>query len=144
MNVRAASTTRRESVPASRCFMPGTTPLAALPLLKHLRNRGVVAMKFDRTVPGMRCREATFLGQPWKLPAGILKLAAVSGAPILPVFTRRLGFLEYEFVTCEPFNVSRRADDDELDAAAQRLASLLENFVRHNPGHWFRFSHEPG
>ncbi|MBW2454821.1 MAG: lysophospholipid acyltransferase family protein [Deltaproteobacteria bacterium] len=119
----------------------GEDPLAALPLLSHLRRRkGVVAMKIDRTVPGMRSRSVRFLDGPWQIPEGILTLAAVSGAPIMPVFTRRLGFLEYEFVTAPPLSVPRKPTADELDASAQHLATLLEQFARANPHHWFRFS----
>ncbi len=119
----------------------GHDPLAALPLLRHLRvKKGIVAMKFDRTVPGMRVRHVQFLGEPWQVPSGIFQLAALSGAPILPVFTRRLGFLRYEYVTSPPIFVSRRPSEAELDAAAQRLASLLEQFARDNPDQWFRFS----
>jgi lauroyl/myristoyl acyltransferase len=119
----------------------GSDPLAALPLLTHLRRKkGVVAMKIDRTVPGMRCRSVRFLDGPWKIPEGIFTLAATSGAPILPVFTRRLGFMEYEFVTAPPLSISRRPSDAELDEAAQRLATLLEQFARANPHQWFRFS----
>lgn len=118
----------------------GHDPLAALPLLNHLRKKnGIVAMKFDRTVPGMRCRNVTFLGDPWQVPAGILQLAALSGAPILPVFTRRLGFLHYEYITAPPLRIPRRPSEAELDAAAQRLATLLEEFARDNPEQWFRF-----
>jgi lauroyl/myristoyl acyltransferase len=124
-----------------RVVHAGHDPLAALPLLRHLRvDKGVVAMKFDRTAPGMRTRTATFLGEPWQVPEGIFRLAALSGAPILPCFTRRLGFLEYEFVTKEPFHVPRKASDEELDEAAQHLASLLERFARKNPDQWFKFS----
>ena len=124
-----------------RIVHAGDDPLSALPLLRHLRQRkGAVAMKFDRTAPGMRARSVRFLGEPWQIPQGIFTLAAVSGAPILPVFTRRLGFMQYEYVTSPPISVSRRADDAELDATAQQLTSLLEDFVRANPGQWFRFS----
>ena len=71
----------------------GDDPLSALPLLQHLRHRaGVVAMKFDRSVGDIRGRAVTFLGEPWQVPDGIFRLAALSGAPILPVFTRRRGF----------------------------------------------------
>ena len=118
----------------------GEDPLAALPLLQHLRRKaGVVAMKFDRSVATMRNREVTFLGERWQLPEGILKLAAVSGAPILPVFTRRRGFLHYEFVTSPILRVSRRPSEAELDTVAQQLASSLQRFARDNPMQWFRF-----
>jgi KDO2-lipid IV(A) lauroyltransferase len=123
-----------------RVMHAGNDPLAALPLLHHLRNNGLVAMKFDRTVPGMRCRKVRFLGETWQVPAGIFQLAAVTGAPILPVFTRRLGFLEYEYLTSPAIQLPRRPRENELDAAAQHLADRLEEFVRENPEQWFRFA----
>ncbi|MBI4700989.1 MAG: lysophospholipid acyltransferase family protein [Deltaproteobacteria bacterium] len=122
----------------------GTDPLAALPLLHHLRRRqGVVAMKFDRLAPGMRARHAVLFGQPWRVPEGILRLGAVTQAPILPVFTRRLGFLDYQIIASPPILLPRRPDEAELDAAAQRLASLLERFARAYPTDWFRFAPDP-
>ena len=87
----------------------------------------------------MRTREVTFLGKPWQVPQGPLNLAAVSGAPIIPVFTRRLGFLEYELINHQAIRISRRPSGTELDQAAQTLADALEQFVRRYPTHWFRF-----
>jgi len=120
-----------------RVVHAGDDALAALPLLHHLRRQGIVAMKMDRTVPGMRCRDVRLFGRPWKIPEGILTLAAVSGAPILPVFTRRLGFLEYEYVSAPALHLPRRPSPGELDATAQTLADRLSDFARDNPDQWF-------
>jgi KDO2-lipid IV(A) lauroyltransferase len=120
-----------------RVVHAGDDPLAALPLLAHLRRRGIVAMKIDRTVPGMRCRTVRFFDRPWRVPEGILTLAAVSGAPILPVFTRRLGFLEYEYVSSPALHLPRRPGAEALDAAAQELADRLAAFVAAHPDQWF-------
>jgi KDO2-lipid IV(A) lauroyltransferase len=68
-----------------------------------------------------------------------LSLAALTGAPIVPVFTRRLGFLEYELINHPPIHLPRRPSPAELDAAAQSLAGALESFVRMHPTHWVRF-----
>ena len=114
----------------------------ALPVLRHLRGGGIVALKFDRTMKGMRTRNVTFLGQPWRIAEGPLKLAAVSGAPILPVFTRRLGFLEYQLINTRPLRLSRRPSETELDDVAQTMADRLQQFVRAHPTHWFRFVDE--
>ncbi|MBW2527513.1 MAG: lysophospholipid acyltransferase family protein [Deltaproteobacteria bacterium] len=119
----------------------GDDPLASLPLLGHLRRRGgVVAMKFDRSHPGMRSRSVRFLGEPWQVAEGPLRLAALSGAPIVPVFTRRLGFLTYQLINMAPIHLPRRPSDGQLSQAGQRLATALEGFVRAYPTHWFRFS----
>ncbi|MFP6683867.1 MAG: lysophospholipid acyltransferase family protein [Polyangiaceae bacterium] len=121
----------------------GADPMAALPLLSHLRAGKMVATKFDRHGPTTRCRDVSFFGEPWKVPEGPLRLAALSGAPVLPFLTRRLGFLHYEFLHADPIYVPRRPDEQQLDAAAQTLATLLETFVRDNPTQWFRFHEEP-
>ena len=117
----------------------GDDPLASLPLLRHLRGGGIVAVKFDRPSPTMRSREASFFDTSMRVPEGVLSLAALSGAPILPVFTRRLGFLEYSVINKEPFTLPRRPSETERDHAAQRLADELAAFVRQHPTQWFPF-----
>lgn len=121
----------------------GDDPLASLPLLSHLRRRqGVVAMKFDRSHPGMRSRAVEFLGEPWQVAEGPLQLASLTGAPIVPVLSRRLGFLTYQLINLRPIRLPRRPSEAELDRAAQRLATALEGFVRAYPTHWFRFAED--
>jgi len=119
----------------------GTDPFSSLPLLRHLRqDGGIVAMKFDRAAAGMRTRTVQFLGAPWQIPEGPLGLAALTGAPLIGVFTRRLGFLEYELINTPPIRLPRRPSTEQLDASAQLLADRLEDFARQYPTHWFRFS----
>ncbi|WP_434048337.1 MULTISPECIES: LpxL/LpxP family acyltransferase [Sorangium] len=118
----------------------GDGPLDALPLLGHLRRGGVVAMQIDRVPPGMRSREVPFLGARWRAPEGPIALAAMSGAPILPVFTHRLGFLEYEAVVAPPIWLSRRATEEERDRAAATMMGALERFLRAHPTQWFHFA----
>jgi KDO2-lipid IV(A) lauroyltransferase len=129
-------TRNREGV---RVVHVGDDPLASLPLLRHLKGGGIVALKFDRMHPGMRAHDVTFFGRPWRIPAGPLHLAAITGAPIVPVFTRRLGFLEYQPISNPPIYVPRRPDEAAFDAAAGELASRLEAFVRAYPTQWIRF-----
>ncbi|MBI4951466.1 MAG: lysophospholipid acyltransferase family protein [Myxococcales bacterium] len=126
-----------------RVVHAGGDPLASLELLRHLRRGGVVALQLDRLVPGMRARRVSFLGAPWRVPEGALSLAALTGAPILPVFSRRLGFLDYELVVEPAERLPRRPTEAELDAVAQALAAALERFVRAHPTQWFRFREEP-
>ncbi|MDI1475819.1 lysophospholipid acyltransferase family protein [Polyangium sp. y55x31] len=117
----------------------GTSPLDALPLLSHLRRGGVVAVQIDRLPKGMRGREVTLFGEPFVVPEGPLSLAALSGAPIVPVFTRRLGYMRYEVRSCPPISLPRRPSEDELSLAARRVAAAMESFLRENPTQWFHF-----
>lgn len=118
----------------------GDSAFDALPLLRYLRGGAVVAMQIDRTYPGMRTRPVTLFGAPGHAPEGVLTLSALSGAPILPVFTRRLGFMEYEAVVEAPIRLPRRPSDEALDAAAQQMMSAMERFIQRYPTQWFHFS----
>jgi phosphatidylinositol dimannoside acyltransferase len=117
----------------------GDDPLDALVLLAHLRKKGVIALQIDRLPRGMRGRKVLLFGEPFVLPEGPFRLAAASGAPIVPVFTRRLRYMEYEVQIAPPIHVSRRPSPEELDRAAAAVAGEMETFVRKNPTQWFHF-----
>lgn len=114
-------------------------PLASLPLLRHLRRGGVVALQLDRMVPGMRTRAVSLLGRPGQIPEGPLRLAQLSGAPILPVFCARRGHREYIVQVCPPHHLDRQADEAALEATAQHVADAMTNFLREHPTQWFQF-----
>jgi phosphatidylinositol dimannoside acyltransferase len=117
----------------------GDDPLSSLPLLRHLREGGVVALQLDRVVPGMRTREVERFGEKAKMPEGPLRLAQVSGAPILPVFCARLGYRRYVVELYESRLVPRHATDAELDEVAQHLSDSLASYLRSHPTQWFHF-----
>ena len=117
----------------------GDDPLASLPLLRHLRTGGVVALQIDRVAPGLRTREVDLLGERTRMPEGPLRLAQVSGAPILPVFCARIGYRKYVVELYESRLVPRHASEAELDEVAQHLADSLGEFLRSHPTQWFHF-----
>ena len=120
----------------------GDDPLSALPLIKHLRDGGVVALQVDRAPRGIRTRAVTLFGEPGTIPEGPLRLAILTGAPIVPVFVARTGHRRYEVVASAPVRLKRNASEGELDAAAQELVARLEAFVRAHPTQWFHFRGE--
>ena len=117
----------------------GEDPLAPLGLLHHLRKGGVVALQLDRTPPGIRARDVTLFDAPGKLPEGPLRLASLSGAPILPIFCARTGYRDYVIDVRPPITLPRRPSNAEMKAAAQRLADEMTRFLRLHPTQWFHF-----
>lgn len=117
----------------------GEDPLAALPLLRHLRGGGAVALQVDRAPPGVRTRTVTMFGEPAAVPEGPLRLAALTGAPVVPIFCARQGYRRYAVHVHPSLSLPRDAGDAELDAAAQQLADGLQDFVRAHPTDWFAF-----
>jgi lauroyl/myristoyl acyltransferase len=120
----------------------GSDPLSALPLVRHLREGGYVALQVDRTPRNSRARDVTMFGAPALIPEGPLRLAALTGAPIVPVFVARIGHRRYEVIASAPIGLERAATSSDLDAAAQELAARLEAFVRARPTQWFHFRSE--
>jgi phosphatidylinositol dimannoside acyltransferase len=117
----------------------GDDPLAALPMIRHLREGGIVALQIDRAPAGMRTRAVRMFGGPGRMPEGPLRLAAMTGAPLIPVFAARIGHRSYRVEAHAPIRLPRRAGAAELDGAAQHIAESLEAFVRAHPTQWFHF-----
>jgi KDO2-lipid IV(A) lauroyltransferase len=116
-------------------------PLASLALLETLRSRrGIVAMKLDRVGGAMRGRTVRLFGEPFRAPEGLFALAAASGAPIVPVFTARLGFMSYLVHLRPPIHLAPRPSATAIDRVAQALADELAVFVRAYPTQWLRFA----
>ncbi len=118
----------------------GDDPLAAVPILAHLRKGGVVALQVDRVPPGQKSFTVTREdGAVMDVPEGPLLLAALSGAPIVVVLGKRESFLRYSVQVSEPVHVARRPSRDELIAASSSIAGHIVAFVRENPHDWFHF-----
>ena len=128
--------------PGVRVAHAGRDPLAALALSAQLRAGGVVALQIDRAPAAVRSRGVALFGEPARLPEGPLRLAMLTGAPIVPAFVARSGFRRYEVTVRPPLVLSRASTDADLDAAARRLATELETFVRVHPTQWFHFRSE--
>lgn len=118
----------------------GDDPLSALPLVRHLRDQGVVALQTDRLPPGMRGRRVSLFGGAAAIPEGPFRLAMLSGAPVVPIFAARTGYRQYVVVADGPIRLSRAATDAELDAAAQAVANAMQAFLQRHPTQWFHFA----
>jgi lauroyl/myristoyl acyltransferase len=117
----------------------GDDPLSALPLARHLREGGAVALQLDRLPSGQRRRAITLFDRPGHIPEGPLRLAAVTGAPVLPVFAARTGHRRYEVHIFPPQRIARDAPEAELNRAAQALGDAMQTFLRAHPTQWFHF-----
>jgi KDO2-lipid IV(A) lauroyltransferase len=124
-----------------RVIHVGAHPLDALPLLRHVRAGGVLAIQLDRGAPGGRFLDVELFGTATRMPEGPFRLAALSGAPIVPIFAHRLGYFRYEFSVDAAIRVSRHATADELQVAASSAAQAMQSFISRHPTEWFHFVH---
>jgi phosphatidylinositol dimannoside acyltransferase len=113
----------------------------ALELLHAIQNGDLVAIQGDRVTPGIATIQATLFGKPARLPAGPFALAMAARVPVFPVFIVRAGRRRYRLITCAPIHVERRSRlrDDDLRAAAEQWAKLLEEVIERRWYQWFAF-----
>jgi lauroyl/myristoyl acyltransferase len=97
----------------------------------------VVMMQGDRTMPGQTGFRVPFLGGHVILPAGPVKLAMATGAPIIPIFTLRRGRGRFRVVIGEPINADPAPIRwDAPHPALLSIARSIEAQVTRHPEQW--------
>jgi KDO2-lipid IV(A) lauroyltransferase len=100
----------------------------------------VVLIQGDRVMPGQRGVAVPFLSGHMLMPAGPLKLARATGAPIIPVFSIRTSLHRVRIVIGEPIyidpNEAPTVRPDGLPEALVRLAGAIEAQVAAHPDQW--------
>jgi lauroyl/myristoyl acyltransferase len=90
---------------------------ASIELLQALRRNEIVAIQGDRFYQ-RRVFEVPFFSQPTSFPVGPFLLSRVSGAPVLPAFVIRRGWLRYQALMGDPIPaVPARVESDDEDAS---------------------------
>jgi lauroyl/myristoyl acyltransferase len=104
-----------------------------------LAKNELVLIQSDRVVPGQRGTAVRFCDGNMMMPLGLIKFAAQTGAPILPVFTPRqpdgtIQIVIEPAIHVEPQDL--RQQGDEPPKALKQLAAILEKQVRRYPDQW--------
>jgi KDO2-lipid IV(A) lauroyltransferase len=116
---------------------------ATLELLQALRRNEIVAIQGDRTYQ-RHTREVPFFSQPTSFPVGPFLLSQVSGAPVLPVFVIRQGWLRYRVLMADPIpaapsRVTFGDDDASLYAAMCQAVGFLEKTLTTHYDQWMNY-----
>ena len=114
------------------------TPAGIRRTIQTLRAGKCVAILVDRDF-FQNGRPVVFFGHETTLPVGALRIARDTGAPIVPIFTRRVG--DAYVLDVEPaFRVQRTADPEaDLRAGLASLVPVLEAAIRRAPEQWVMF-----
>ncbi len=111
----------------------------AAPLLRHLKDGGVVAVLLDQNTQ-VENLMVPFFGQKAPTPVGFARIALRYGIPILPVAIARKGE-GHEVRTDAPW-VPETPMDDDVSAIKELLLwcnGSLEKFICRNPAEWVWF-----
>jgi len=112
--------------------------LAAWADLRHaLLNDEIVVLQGDRAVPGQRSLVVPFLHGHLRIPTGPLRLARLTGSPIIPVFTVRSGDGRYRVSLHSPIDPNIGTDTGGLqDPGVMAIARAIESMVARHPEQW--------
>jgi predicted LPLAT superfamily acyltransferase len=116
---------------------------ATIELLQALRRNEIIAIQGDR-VYQRRTFDVPFFSQPTSFPLGPFLLSQVSGAPVLPAFVIRRGWLRYRVLMGDPIpapvsRVTCGDDDAGLYQAMRQAAGFLEKTLRIHYDQWLNF-----
>lgn len=116
---------------------------ATLELLQALRRNEIVAIQGDRVYQHLTV-DVPFFSQPTSFPLGPFLLSQVSGAPVLPAFVIRRGWLRYQTLVGDPIPAApaRRATGDKqagLYEATCQAVRFLETTLTAHYDQWMNF-----
>jgi lauroyl/myristoyl acyltransferase len=120
-------------IPVDRSFLP------TLSILRALESNAIVAMQGDRDFDNTGIA-VPFFGREAYFPRGPLRVAAATGAAVLPAFIVRVPGGRYRAIIEEPLAVEREGPRDAaLRTNVERYVAVLERYVRLYPDQWYCF-----
>lgn len=106
-------------------------------LREALAANHVVVMQADRAMPGQKAQAVPMLGGHVLLPIGPVKLAQISGSPIVPVFTVRTPAGRCRLFAEAPIRIDPDAPlIDGVHPALLQLGKVIEKYVAAYPEQW--------
>ena len=119
-----------------------SSALSFISVLRALEGNALVAMQGDRDVSGTG-RRLPFFGETASFPVGPFRLAAASGAPLLPVFVLVDSDGRYKTIVKPPIPVpdgGRGGRDEAIVESMRTFVALLEETIRSHPSQWYQFT----
>ncbi|HEX7501157.1 MAG TPA: lysophospholipid acyltransferase family protein [Polyangia bacterium] len=113
-----------------------------LQAVQRLREGGMVSLAADRALGDARKLRMPFLGHVVEIAAAPFALALTSGAPVLTVFSVRLGPRRYRFTSDPPITLVAKNRDERqvvMERAAAAYLQRLHDMVKAHPEQWQNF-----
>lgn len=108
----------------------------SLKLYRVLEQGGIVALQGDR-LQFDRGVSVSFFGADARFPQGPVRLAALSGSPVVPVFIPMKGHKKYEIIIEKPLEMEH---DNRLQYNLSKLTGIFEKYISLYPSQWYAFA----
>lgn len=105
-----------------------------LALREALLNDEVVVMQGDRAVPGQKSEVVPFLHGTLRLPTGPVRLAQLTGSPIIPVFALPSKGRRYRVLLMPA--IEAQAGNEGTKAMLHALGDAMASVVKEHPEQW--------
>lgn len=106
-------------------------------LRDSLERNHVVVMQADRAMPGQKSQAVPILGGHLALPLGPVKLAQITGSPIIPVFAIRTPSGRCRLVAETPIRVDADAASIEgVHPMLWQIGKIMEKYLAAYPEQW--------
>jgi len=113
------------------------SPFSALPILKHLRKNGVVAMMGDKDFFG-NGRFTSYFGKQVRFPIGPVIIAMSSGAALIPAFVLKQPDGKYFGVLEDAIPLSNeRPREQAIQKNLEKIAVIFETYIQRYPDQWY-------
>jgi Kdo2-lipid IVA lauroyltransferase/acyltransferase len=108
---------------------------------RHLKENRMVAILGDQREKSSKAIFVDFFGEKVPTSRGIGLLAMKTGAPMIPIYGERNGFLRYTIVFSKPIEIERRPVggerlEDLLYRNTRKINTFLESIVTEHPDEW--------
>lgn len=113
------------------------SPFAAIPILKHLRQNGIVAMMGDKDFFG-NGKLTAYFGKQVRFPIGPVTIAMTSGAALIPAFVLKQPDGKYFGVLEDAIELANEGPREQaLLNNLGKIAAVFETYIRRYPDQWY-------
>ncbi|MGD9577871.1 MAG: lysophospholipid acyltransferase family protein [Syntrophorhabdus sp.] len=107
-------------------------------VMKFLKENKIIAILGDQREKRSKGVYVDFFGESVPTTRGITTIGMKTGAPVLPVYFVRKGFLRYVIRCNEPLEMERKGNIEELIRKnTRKINAFLETLILENPDEWF-------
>ncbi len=107
-------------------------------VMKFLKENKIIAILGDQREKRSKGVYVDFFGESVPTTKGITTIGMKTGAPVLPVYFVRKGFLRYVIRCNKPLEMERKGNIEELIRKnTRKINAFLEALILENPDEWF-------